>query len=300
MTGGRECARVDRPPTSFGALRRSGDGGHGTSLDDLMHRLSTRLLERHGYGGTASQHRIASDRPAIVHAASVRPNVDSDRVDAFLRFLAVEGDRTDASVQSPDLRDGLIVAALERLGQDWCDDRTDFATVTLSAQKMTRLLADWHHRAPNGDGPSILLAAAPGETHLLALDIVADRLREAGWRVVVENGRSPRALAAKVAASEVDIVGFGLSTRRLAATLVEYATVLSRHIDPSVDIVVGGSAVAASDELLTCGAIDGVLVGDAVFALDEFVRNRMSQVAHSKRSAVASHHAALTVLSGAS
>jgi methanogenic corrinoid protein MtbC1 len=114
------------------------------------------------------------------------------------------------------LHGALIEPAARLLGDWWADDRVGGAEITLGLSHIqSAVRRSGAARARADAGPAavhhILIATAPGETHMLGAALAADIFREAGWRVTSEFPATAAALAAASRAEAFDALCLCLS-----------------------------------------------------------------------------------------
>jgi len=144
----------------------------------------------------------------------------------------------------------LLAPTARHLGGLWEQDLCDFVDVTLGLGRLQEILARFGAPAETrvlDERHCALLISTPGEKHLFGLEIVAESLRGAGWRVRVERGFDAVRSAAAVAAEWVGVVGVTLSGEtglESAARIIE--SVRRASLNPRVGVIVGGPAFANS------------------------------------------------------
>jgi methanogenic corrinoid protein MtbC1 len=121
----------------------------------------------------------------------------------------------------------LLAPAARRLGLLWDDDRCDFMEVTVGLQRLQQILRTLR---PEGSGERtgaaarnrILLAPAPGETHVFGVAIVEKFFVDAGWDV---RQASETTFVDELKRGWFHVAGFSLSQDsngdRLAAAIAE-------------------------------------------------------------------------------
>jgi methanogenic corrinoid protein MtbC1 len=123
-----------------------------------------------------------------VHAfADLLLDADDDEAMARVRELVARGVALESILLD------LLGPAARRLGEMWEADLCSFMDVTLGLFRLQTVLARWAHDldeiAPQADlGPSVLLAAAPGEQHTFGLLVVQELLTREGFRVELSTG----------------------------------------------------------------------------------------------------------------
>ncbi|MAT24485.1 MAG: hypothetical protein CMN29_05845 [Sandaracinus sp.] len=179
------------------------------------------------------------------------------RLDEIIHFarLAVAQDMGEAlgvveamcrdGLSLPDLLLGLVAPTARRLGEDWLEDRCSFSDVTVGLGTLQRIVAVLGQKSetPVSRAGMVVLAAAPGEQHVLSLHVLAEFARQAGWAVHVDPGMDEGELVDLVASEHVTAVGVTVSNRGLASgaqALLGQARRYSRN--PNLRIALGGAA----------------------------------------------------------
>jgi MerR family transcriptional regulator, light-induced transcriptional regulator len=162
----------------------------------------------------------------------------------------------------------LLAPAAARLGRWWEEDAVSFCDVTLALarlQECVRTLAA-RRRIPQGPGqgaPTILLAPAPGEQHMLGLAILEEMFAESGWRTHVEPTSTFSLLNDWAADTWIDVLGLSVACYvRLDALSPLLRSVRRSSLNPQMRIMLGGHAVNArpqvalqlgADAIAACG-----------------------------------------------
>lgn len=152
----------------------------------------------------------------------------------------------------PVLAAEILAPVARDLGVMWEEDLCDFLDVTEAMGRLQSVLheAIGPHIAHGQARPgcSILLAAAPGETHTYGLRHVGGLLRDAGWETAFVEGAGPDSLAALKGALETgwyDVLGLSLACDVHSAALRRAMPALRRASrNPTLRVVVGGALVA--------------------------------------------------------
>ena len=143
----------------------------------------------------------------------------------------------------------LLAPAARRLGDLWESDDCDFLDVTTAAHRLqtaVRRLSQ-HRRIERHGRPRALLAAAPGETHVLGLAIVKAHFEKFGWSADLAGGDD---LEAAVRRHRYALVAFSISCDRFVDALADAATNVRKvSRNRNVFILVGGPIVASDPEL---------------------------------------------------
>jgi len=116
----------------------------------------------------------------------------------------------EAGIPTPDIDDEIITPALWLVGELWERGDISVADEHLATEISLRVLAlqrEARRVASSRAGLSVMLAAPSGEHHVVALRMVANLLRDAGYRVVMLGGDvPPHALAASATQHEPDVI----------------------------------------------------------------------------------------------
>jgi methanogenic corrinoid protein MtbC1 len=140
------------------------------------------------------------------------------------------------------------------IGAMWGDDECSFADVTMVVGRLHHIVKSFHDQQPQrlcaADSPRILLAPAPGEQHVFALDLVEAFFRDGGWRAEIAHTDNADDIIERVATEPFDAVGFTLS--RVEAVDVLRATILrlrAHALHKDVLVLVGGPVFDADPRL---------------------------------------------------
>lgn len=165
------------------------------STSELVSNVCALLRQQHS-AALRTRHDGSNGDPTVARArAPAPPKAQPTRVErapgafpdvwleAFVDALLSSEPVPPKFALSNDLRDRLIAPAARLLGQRWSDDTATLAEVALASDRMIRLLESHPERPVDGTRGSVVLAAPTGEAHTLPLFLLADRLRESGWRV---------------------------------------------------------------------------------------------------------------------
>lgn len=270
--GGRFLQTIEGPPESMDQIWSSiqRDRRHGAIEVLSQHIIPARLfsewdLQLYNRGGGAAA-KAAPSRPVI--ADSLTDHVpaiarfalagDDARLNALIADLVAEGWVGDALVQH------LLEPTARQLGDTWLADDCSELDLTIGLS-MLQLAGHAVHSRPNPDSIrksrySILLATAPGETHLLGSTLLGDMFVDAGWDVDMVFPDSDEALARQLRAQRPDAVDIALSDalpRHHALAMLRETVEKARHALPEdvVVVSVGGRLFAeAAATALSVGA----------------------------------------------
>ena len=206
---------------------------------------------------SAGSSQMANQQPAKSKLMS-ESRLDADLLANFV--LRRESDDAWAFVEAM-VRDGVaprtimatvIAPAARLLGQLWENDACDFMQVTVGLQRLQGLLRNLvpeedrsGYRA--GRARAILLLAAPGENHLLGVQMVTSLFASEGWRV---ERTDAEACSRRLAEQWFDAIGFSVNCERFVDDLrlmIGQARLVSQN--PRLRVLVGGSIFASNPEI---------------------------------------------------
>lgn len=153
----------------------------------------------------------------------------------------------DARLSSAAIDDGIIAPALWLVGELWQRGEISVADEHVATEISLRVLAlqrEAQRTALARGGNRVLLATPPGEQHVVALRMIANLLRDAGYDVTMLGADVPaRALAAAARRHQPDVICLS-STMPGGAdrVLICIHDVLEEW--PAAGFVVGGRGVA--------------------------------------------------------
>lgn len=142
-------------------------------------------------------------------------DADDIRINALIAALAEQGWKSAAIISL------LIEPAARALGDAWMSDECSEIDLTIGLSMM-QLAGHAVRHSPTSETIrnsrySILLATAPGETHMLGTSLLAEQFTDAGWKVDMAFPDSDEALANQVSSAHPDAVDIALSDALLRA-----------------------------------------------------------------------------------
>jgi methanogenic corrinoid protein MtbC1 len=157
-------------------------------------------------------------------------------------------DAIDTGITSPEIDDEIISPALWLVGELWERGDITVADEHLATEISLRVLALQREvrRVAGARGVHrVMLAAPSGEQHVIALRMIGDLLRDAGYTVVMLGGDvPPEALAASATRHEPDVVCLSATMpggdNQLLIAIHEI-----QQASPAMSFVVGGSGVTS-------------------------------------------------------
>jgi methanogenic corrinoid protein MtbC1 len=156
----------------------------------------------------------------------------------------------EKGLSKEDILLGLIAPAARYLGSQWDDDCVDFSQVNLGLVQLHAIvnqfrLAYKEGQCDKGKVKRVLIACAPGSSHMLGMTIVADFFRKKGWQVVVSIPSSASELVQAVSQEWFDVVGLSISMEQQLSTLADLIDQFkSSSLNSRVAVLLGGSVFA--------------------------------------------------------
>ncbi|MFQ6550095.1 B12-binding domain-containing protein [Aestuariibius sp. 2305UL40-4] len=221
--------------------------------DDRLESLAREALERLS-GGTPAGGAGAAD-PEILDAlteALVAPGqYEAMRIARGLMASGAGMERLYLDYLAP---------AARRLGVAWEESRLSFADVTVGTSRIygiMMLLRRVHARAAGLKGRHAVFAAAPGEDHVLGVQMAADLFRQHGWEVTIRVGLDHENLVNDPVIEECGLIGLSASGERSLPALIRLVIAL-RYANPEAFVLVGGNLVETEPALLRLTGADGL------------------------------------------
>ncbi|MCQ0986370.1 cobalamin B12-binding domain-containing protein [Jiella marina] len=147
----------------------------------------------------------------------------------------------------------IMAPAVRELGELWLDDRLSFVEVTTRSARLQQMIGALGRleQEEAAFGPSLLLAAAPGEQHTFGLFVLAEMFLAAGWRVSIELRATTDELCSKVEMRTYDAIGLSVGSERFLPGVEKLVTTL-RNASKSSDtrIFLGGWAFTVARQSL--------------------------------------------------
>ncbi len=164
----------------------------------------------------------------------------------------------------------LLVPAMAHVGEQWATGTVTVAeehTATVTVQRLTGRLGP-RFRRPGRKRGTIVLGAAPGDQHGLAVGLLADPLRGRGFRVTDLGADVPVEAWLDAARRAERLRAVGISVVAAGLDAVVAGTVAALHDAVQVPVILGGGALRDADHAKALGA-DGWAASHAE-ALDLF------------------------------
>ncbi len=150
-----------------------------------------------------------------------------------------------------------IAGAARQLGQWWCSDDIDFASLTVAAAKLQAILRDWDPRfqksappIPGADQFTALLMGEFNSQHSLGVLMLQAFFKRDGWHLVDTLGMDEPRLLNHLKTQVVHVFGLSVaSDRHLRNTQRLIQNVRDCSFNPHVQVMVGGPMVLADPQL---------------------------------------------------
>ena len=154
----------------------------------------------------------------------------------------------DARLSTAQIDHEIIAPALWLIGRLWARGEISVADEHLATQISLRVLAlqrEARRTARGREGHKVLLAAPEGEAHIVALQMVANLLRDAGYSVLMLGGDVPlEALAESAARHEPQVICLS-ATMPSASDRLTIAMHEIQRSWPGAGYVLGGRGISS-------------------------------------------------------
>jgi methanogenic corrinoid protein MtbC1 len=154
----------------------------------------------------------------------------------------------DARLSTAQIDDEIIAPALWLVGRLWARGEISVADEHLATQISLRVLAlqrEAQRTARGRQGQKALVAAPEGEAHIVALQMVANLLRDAGYSVLMLGGDVPlEALAEAAARHEPEVICLS-ATMPSASDRLTIAIHEIQRSWPGAGYVLGGRGISS-------------------------------------------------------
>lgn len=195
-----------------------------------------------------------------------------------LKARVVAGDETGAwqvveaalasGLDPADVYLDLIGPALRAIGDEWAHGESTIArehrATVIATRLVGRLGRRFHMRGrPKG---RVVVGTPPGERHVLAVSMVADLMRGAGFEVVDLGADLPAESFVEAVVDAAPLTAVAVSVTNPAATAEAARLVAAIRDATDVPIVVGGGAITGDDQAERLGGDAGAPDGSAAVA----------------------------------
>jgi len=240
---------TNRTPTGPPVPRQSGFVQREPS-QELMHTIEDQVIPRlvMAHAGPAFEPADCPDARMPPTAAEVEDLADFAVAQDMPNVLAMVEAMSRDGLSMESLLLDLVSPAARLLGVQWEDDRRTFTEVTLGLGALQRVVAVLGQKSepPISHRGLVVLCAAPGEQHTLAIQLLGELLRHAGWGAQVDPGLDLDELLDLVAAEHVVMVGMSVNSLPMVAFAENFvAQVKAASCNPDIAVMLGGAAMNA-------------------------------------------------------
>ncbi|MEM7470446.1 MAG: cobalamin B12-binding domain-containing protein [Pseudomonadota bacterium] len=218
----------------------------GIDLDGFALRALSVLAKDLRMNGQMKQRRIEHFVAELEAAVSSR--------DPSAPATVVEKMRI-AHITDIEIADTYIPEVARRLGEAWCSDTMNFATVTIGSARLQGVLRglgpDWcaEDQHINPTAPRCMVIVPPNAQHTLGATILSGQLRRAGISVSLEIGKDPAILRQKCERARYDAFLISASERENLSDIKTIVQAL-RSTGRKTPVIVGGNVLAVKDDVL--------------------------------------------------
>jgi len=212
-------------------------------VSTIEHQVIPRLVLAHASESYTTEEcrdgRMPPTAEEIAHVADLSVAQDVEAILGQVELMS----RAGLSLESLLL--DLLSPAARLLGDQWLEDVRTFTEVTIGLGTLQRVVAVLGRgvEPPVSHRGLVILMAAPGEQHTLAVQLLGELLRKAGWGAHVDPALGPDELLDMVASQRVTMVGLSISNTRLVAPMRELIVEVKRQsINQDIAIMLGGAA----------------------------------------------------------
>lgn len=200
-----------------------------------------RLLLAHKLDDCGAEPAAAPAEPptqeAIARLVDVAVAMDTAAAVEVVEARLLGGESYDAALLD------FVGGAARMLGDQWLEDQRSFAEVTIGLATLHRVVSVLRYRLKPrlSSRGLVVLLAAPGEQHTLAIHVLGDLLAHAGWDADVRPVFDEAELIATVASEVVVMVGISVSSDSTVEPLARIVTrVRAASLNRDVTVMLGG------------------------------------------------------------
>lgn len=244
-------------------LRQSTLAGH--SIGNIANLPTDRLLEL-----VAEDQALASPSPDVA-----RVSVDTSRMASHVDGCIAAVERLDAvdlettlmrarvALSQPAFIEQVIAPLMSAIGERWRDGSLRIMHEHLATAVVRSILGSFQEAAfdTSGSAPAIVVTTPAGQLHEIGALMAAATAASEGWAVTYLGANLPAEdIAAAAQHRHAKVVALSLVHPADDPRTEHELAKLSRYLDPSISLMVGGRAAAAYREALT--AIGAIQVTD--------------------------------------
>lgn len=221
----------------------------------LLREVLQRLYQIHP---DAPRARETTDAPTAEEIEAFANLVIRPEPEAAIEFF---GRMVERAYGFETLAERFAAPVARRLGEFWDEDRCDFVDVAFGIERLKEFLADISRRMERSVGtrtPRALLLSTPGDNHMLALDVLAGFLNEAGWIVETQRGLDLDFNSRYVSEEWTHVVGVTMGSLEQYDVVGRTLKALRRvSRNPQISMIVGGANFNADRDLAVRIGADG-------------------------------------------
>lgn len=211
------------------------EGARGaSSVESLASEALKKVAQRRLTGNASLEERFVKQ----LHSAVTHP--DSSRREA------VVADMLEARLSKDDIAERIIPEVARRLGQEWCEDQSSFAMVTIGVARLQAMLRDLtprHNDNISKRSPGTSVAVIATEDHTLGAMVLARIVRRLGASVRLIVGKSDSEAIACINAGSYDGVMISAACVDRLPRVKSLVDKLKRANTADIPVIVGGFAV---------------------------------------------------------
>ncbi|MCY4333166.1 MAG: cobalamin B12-binding domain-containing protein [Litoreibacter sp.] len=169
---------------------------------------------------------------------------------------AVISKMREAQISSFVIADHYIPEVARRLGEAWCSDEMDFATVTIGSARLQGILRslgpEWsaEDQHINPTAPRCMVIVPAGAQHTLGATILAGQLRRSGISVSLVVGAQPATLSARCEGASYDAFLISASEHEKLNDIKRIVEAV-RSAGEKTPVIVGGNVLALAADVET-------------------------------------------------
>lgn len=166
---------------------------------------------------------------------------------------------------------GILLPLQRKVGELWHDGRLGVAVEHYVTKQVQQKIFSVMNQLPVADqGPKIVVACPPGETHEVGAQAVAYRCRVRGCRVYYLGANVPLEALTTLCAQvhpALALISFPVILTNQEAS--DFAQAIAKHVNPQCDVAVGGDGGVAAKDLFER---ESIKVIETLTELDEILR----------------------------
>ena len=230
----------------------------------VENQIIPRLLRAHTRTAEAAPSPVTDE--AIVAFTDIVMTRGIDEAYAYVASLLQAGTSLESIYLS------VLAPAAVRLGELWESDEASFSDVTLALCTLHRMVREFSRQrgeeARQVLGHRVLLAAVPGNQHLLGVAMVEELFRHSGWNVYALPASTIDEIVETARSEWFAVIGLSASCDNCVAHIAPLIAKLRKHsLNRSVVVLVGGryfndnpeQALAMGADATACDAREAII-----------------------------------------